>query len=115
MRRRSPAKKGKGKGGWHAASPFPFHLSRLKLLSGGFGFDNGIVSACVVVEVALVDAKEEDAVARGDELSARAYEDEFVVVVADDGDESARRVITHQLVAVGESSDSGWRREAPSA
>src|SRR5205085_10700382 len=77
------------------------HSPRL-LLSYRFRFNHSVVSACVVVEVAFVDAKEEHAVALGYELAACAYEDEVVVVVAYDGDESARRLVAHKLVRVGQ-------------
>src|SRR5205085_7987016 len=57
-----------------------------------FGFDDDIVRACVVAQVAFVDAEKEHAVALRDELSFAADEDKIVVVVTDDGDERARRI-----------------------
>src|ERR1044071_3037734 len=82
-------------------SPFTIYPLPL-LLSDRFGFDDGVEASCVVVEVALVDAQEEDAVALGRELARAAYQYEVVVVVAYDGYERARRLVLHQLVSVGQ-------------
>src|SRR2546423_184000 len=81
----------------------------------GLDLDERVVAARVVAEVAFVDAEEEPPVARGVELSARADGDEVVVVVADDGDEFAGRLVAHQLLGVNKARQSRRRREIPVA
>src|SRR5687767_1950141 len=54
----------------------------------------------VTFQVPFVDAKEYEALVRRDELGLSADEDEVVVVIADDGDERAKRLVRHQRVQI---------------
>ena len=67
----------------------------------GFSFDNHLEKSGVVTQVAFVDAQEKHAVALSDKVAAAAHEDEIIVVIADNGDQTPGRLIPHQLVPVG--------------
>src|SRR5690349_20321114 len=88
---------------------------RLSRAAHRFGFDDNIVRACIGIEVALVDAEKEDADALGDEFAPRPDENKVVVVVADDGDQPARRGRAHQLIVVGDGRNARGRGDAARA
>src|SRR6185295_6602773 len=70
------------------------------LISTCFGFDDYLEGAGIVAEIALVYAEKENSVTLGHEITAAAHENEIVVVVADDRDQSPGRLSAHQLFAI---------------
>src|SRR5215212_5031938 len=70
------------------------------LAAAGFCFDDDVVAACIIRQIALIDTQEQHSVSLRHKISSRPDEDEVVVVVTDHGDESAGRLIAHQLVRV---------------
>src|ERR1051325_289649 len=99
-------------------SAFILSLSRGRSalsVADGFGFDDGVVGAGVINQISPVDSEEENAVALGCKLAAAAYEDEIVVIVADDGDERAGQLVAHQLLVVWNGRQTGGRGDTPAA
>lgn len=68
--------------------------------AAGLSLNNHIVSACVIVEIALIYAKKQHAVTLGHKIPSCSNKKEVVVIVADDRDQSACCLGAHQFLIV---------------
>src|SRR6185503_19883162 len=66
------------------------------------GFDHNVKRPGIVSQVSFIHAQKQLAIPLCDEIARTANENEVVVVVADNAYQSARRLVPHQLVAIGD-------------
>ena len=82
------------------------------LAAAGFCLDYDIVAARIIRQIAFVYTQEQHSIALGDEFASRADENEVVVIVADDGDQSPGSFISHQLVLIRDAVQAAWSGKA---
>ena len=87
----------------------------ITLAPAGFCFDYDIVAARIIRQIAFVYTQEQHSIALRDEFAARADENEVVVIVANDGDQSAGGFISHQLVLIRDAIQSAWSGKTSAA
>src|ERR1043165_1444960 len=93
-------------------SPSDPFTPKFLISAARFGFDDHFERTGVVPQVSFVHSEKQDAIALRDKVTAAADEDEFVVVVPNDSNQSARRLRAHQLFPILNARQTVGRRRA---
>src|SRR6476620_3859510 len=77
------------------------------------GLDHHVISARVISQIPFIHTQEQHAITLRNEIPRLADEDKVVVVVANHANQSAGRLVAHQLVTIGKAGDALRSRKAP--